>query len=147
MPRGRRINASSSGVQVKGLNELNRALRQVGPEAQKELKKANLEVAEMVAADAISKAKALGSVFAKVAPSIRATARNTAAGVGFGGAAYPFAEGAEFGSYRYKQFQPWRGSDSDAGYFIYPAIRDNVEKIETAYSRAMDDAIKKAGLK
>lgn len=35
----------------------------------------------------------------------------------------PYNYGAEFGSYRYKQFQTWRGNSDDAGYFLWPAIR------------------------
>ena len=77
-----RINASGSvGVQVDGLAELNRALRELGPDAQKELKGANLEVAKDVADDAQAIAIGLGGVAAKSAPSLKAKARNVAAGV------------------------------------------------------------------
>ena len=96
-----KINATSQGVRVTGLAELNRALKALGPEVQKELKAANFEVGTMVADDAKSIAFGLGGVAAKVAPSIRATKTQAGAGVSFGGAAYPFAAGAEFGSLRY----------------------------------------------
>ena len=56
------------------------------------------------------------------------------------------AGGAEFGSYRYHQFKPWRGSSSDAGYFLYPSIRDDAGRIEEEYRDAVDDLIKRAGL-
>jgi hypothetical protein len=129
------------------LTELNRALRAMGPEFQKELKATNLDVAQMVATDAKSEAYSLGGVAAKVAPSIRASARNVAAGVSFGGTAYPFAAGAEFGSYKYAQFKPWRGNGSDAGYFVYPAIRQDADKIEAQYTDALDDLLRRNGLK
>lgn len=142
-----RVNASSQGVQVKGLNELNRALRSLGGrELQQQLKAAGLEVAQFVAVDAASNARALGGVAAKVAPSVKASARFTGAGVSFGGSAYPFAGGAEFGSIKHKQFRIWRGNGSDAGYFVYPAIRENADKIAEGYLDAVTDLARKNGL-
>lgn len=131
-------------IQVEGLRELSRALKSMPKEVGKDLQKTNKAVAGFVAKDAKSAASALGGVAAKAAPSIRATASKTSAGVSFGGAAYPFAGGAEFGSIRYKQFQPWRGSSSDAGYFIYPTIRRDADRIATEYTQALDDFIGRA---
>lgn len=144
-----RIKASGSvGVKVTGLNELNRALRDMGGrEFQKELKEAGAEVAGEVASGARGRALALGGVAAKTAPSIRAAAGFTSAGVGFGGSGYPFAMGAEFGSVRFKQFKPWRGNGSDAGYFVYESIRDNADMIGQRYLDAVDDVLRKHGLK
>lgn len=143
----RRINATDQGVRVQGLNELNRALREMGgPELQKELKAAGKQVAEKVAGDARTNAMSIGGVAAKVAPSIKASARNTGAGVSFGGSKYPFAGGAEFGSIQYKQFQPWRGNTSQAGYFLYPAIRENSDQIADEYLSALEDLARRNGL-
>lgn len=142
-----RINATGDGVRVQGLNELNRALREMGGrDLQKELKETGLEVAKIVASDATSNAHSLGGVAAKVAPSIKASARSTGAGVTFGGSAYPFAGGAEFGSYQYKQFKPWRGNDSSAGYFVYPSIRSNSDRIADEYLKGIEDLARKHGL-
>lgn len=141
-----KINATSQGVKVTGLAELNKTLKALGPEVQAELKAANFEVGSMVADDARSIALGLGGVAAKVAPSIKATKTAAGAAVSFGGAAYPFAGGAEFGSYRYKQFSPWRGSGSDAGYFLYPAIRQDVDEIEATYVERIDAILNKNGL-
>jgi len=142
-----RVNATGQGVRVVGLNDLNRALRELGPDLQRELKRTNLDVAQIVADDARSAALQLGGVAAHVAPSIRAAARNTAAGVSFGGAGYPMAAGAEFGAYRFKQFQPWRGNDENAGYFVYPAIRQDADRIETEYGAAIDKLLDRNGLR
>lgn len=142
-----RVNATGQGVRVVGLNDLNRALRELGPDLQRELKRTNLDVAQIVADDARSAALQLGGVAAHVAPSIRASARNTAAGVSFGGAGYPMAAGAEFGAYRFKQFQPWRGNDENAGYFVYPAIRQDADRIETEYGAAIDKLLDRNGLR
>lgn len=133
-------------IQVEGLVELNRALRELGPEFQRELKGANLQVAELVAADARAAAHSLGGVAAKTAGSIKAKGYTTSAGVALGGTGYEFALGAEFGSYKFHQFKPWRGSSSDAGYFLYPAIRHDGDRIETEYRAALDHLLRKVKL-
>lgn len=143
---GRTTRIRSGEVQVEGLVELQRALREMGPEFKKELPKVNKQVATFVAKDAQAAAYGLGSVAAKVAPSVRASAGAGFAGVGFGGPAYPFAGGAEFGALQYKQFQPWRGNGSDAGYFVYPTIRRDGGRIETEYSEAAEALIQRVGL-
>lgn len=136
----------SGTIQVEGLTELNRALKRLGPEFAREMRDVNKQVASFVADDARAAAYSLGGVAAKVAPSIKMSAGTVSAGVGFGGAAYPMAGGAEFGSVRYKQFAPWRGNGPDAGYFVYPTIRRDADRIETEYTEAVDDLIKRVGL-
>lgn len=59
-----------------------------------------------------------GSVMAKAARDVRTAGPGV---VRYGGR--PYDMGAEFGSYRYRQFQTWRGNGDDAGYFLWPAIR------------------------
>lgn len=132
-------------VEVKGMAELNKALKELGPEFKGEMRKANKTVADFVAADAKAAAYTIGGVAAHVAPSIKATAGAQSAGVSFGGPAYPMAGGAEFGSQRFKQFKEWRGNGFDAGYFAYPSIRHDADRIETEYGKAIDDLIRKAG--
>ena len=139
MARSQKI--KSGTVKVEGLAELNRALRAIGPEAQKELREASKKVAAFVAADAASAARSIGGVAGHVAPSIKAVGGVSSAGVAFGGAAYPMAGGAEFGSIRFKQFQPWRGSSSSAGYFVYPSIRRDEDRIVTEFTDAVDKVI------
>lgn len=136
----------SVGVQVEGLRELNRALKQLGPEHQRELKDAGMDAANVVVRAATGLAYAHGGVAAKTAPSLRAHGWTGGAGVSMGGSGYPFAGGAEFGSIRYKQFQPWRGNGSDAGYFLYPAIRNESDAITEAYDAGLGRAIERAGL-
>ena len=116
----------SGTVKVDGLRELNAALKAIGGEAQKELREASKRVAGFVADDARSAAYTIGGVAAHVAPSIK-----------------PVFGGAEFGSMRFKQFKPWRGNGSDAGYFMYPAIRQDADRIETEFTDAVDHIIKR----
>ena len=136
----------SGTVEVHGLTELNRALRGISKEAQGDLKEASRKVAEFVASDAKAAAYSLGGVAAHVAPSIGRVGGVSSAGVAFGGARYPMAGGAEFGSIRYKQFKPWRGNSSSAGLFVYPSIRRDADRIETEYRDAIDGLLEKYGL-
>jgi len=137
----------SGTVKVDGLRELNTALRRMGGnELARELNDASRKVADMVAEDARAAALQLGGVAAHVAPSIGVRASRESAGVAFGGAKFPMAGGAEFGSYRFKQFKPWRGNGSDAGYFVYPAIRRDADRIETEYAAAIQALMRKVGL-
>lgn len=125
-------------VKVDGLTELNRALKALGPDAQKELKEASKSVAGFVAADARSGAYSLGGVAAHVAPSISAVGGVSGAGVAFGGARYPMAGGAAWGSIRFKQFKAFRRG---VGYFPYPQIVDNAERIEDEFVDAVQKVI------
>lgn len=136
----------SGEIQVHGLSELSRALRRLESGFPDELKAANREAADMVATASKGRAASLGGVAAHVAPSIGSRAGATSAGVAFGGAAWPMAGGAEFGAIRYTQFKPWRGNGPGAGYFVYPSIRDNSERITETYTDRVDDLIRRAGL-
>lgn len=134
------------GIEVQGLREFTRELKRAQQNFGTEMRVANKKVADAVATRAQSTARGQGGVAAKTAPSIRSLAQQTRAQVSLGGGAYPFAMGAEFGSFRYRQFKPWRGSGSDAGYFLYETIRDmgRAGDIERAFMDAVDDAVKGA---
>ena len=144
MARSQRI--KTGAVEVKGLAELSRALRALPKEHRKAVTKANRDAANIVAKGAKSRALARGGVSAHVAPSIRASAGQTSAGVAFGGPKFPMAGGAEFGSLKFKQFDSWTGNGPDAGYFVYPTIRDDDGEWIGPYQESLDDAIRKAGL-
>jgi predicted phage gp36 major capsid-like protein len=159
MARTRTTRVKTGVIAVDGLTELNRELRNLGPEFKGELRRTNKSVADFVAEDASAAAFSLGGTAAKVAPSIKSTAGALSAGVAFGGAAHPEAGGAEFGANRnrirqrssgsyvgYRQFKDWRGSGPTAGYFVYPTIRRNADRIETEYGEAVDHLLKKANL-
>ncbi|NUO35887.1 MAG: hypothetical protein HOQ45_02405 [Nocardioidaceae bacterium] len=137
-----RIRSSDQGVRVQGLAELNRALRGLGKEHQRELKETNVKVSQAVAQHAQQRAYSLGGVAAHVAPTIKGGGGTTWAGIKFG-SGHPEAAGAEFGAYRFKQFKPWRGNGSDAGYFVYPMIRADADDITERYEAALDDLLRK----
>lgn len=144
-------------VQVSGLRELNKALKDLPGELQKELPEINREVARLVVDDARSKALSIGGVAAKTAPSIGVLGGARSAGVGFGGARAPWAGGAEFGAGRdvrrtrstgsylgFNQFKSWRGNGPKAGYFVYPSIRQNNDRIVQTYEERLNDLLERA---
>jgi hypothetical protein len=150
----------AGAIRVEGLRELNKSLRDLGPEARAELKAASQKVAELVAADARAAAMSLGGVAAKVAPSLSARSSvGGSAGVAFGGPRFPMAGGAEFGAGRermrdrttgqyvgYRQFQDWKGNGPGAGYFLYPTIRRDADRIVTEFTTALEDLVQRVGL-
>lgn len=139
--------------QVEGLS---RALRALPRTASARLRDASQEIASRVASDAAARASAQGGAAAKVAPSIRAgrdrvplvrmgnsspirsgprqTIGDLIWGAEFGGGARPTT----------RQFRPWKGSGTGAGYFLWPTVRDDRSFIETAYGDALLDAIDEA---
>lgn len=128
-------------IDVRGLVELQRELRKVSAELPRMLRVANLEAAELVAAEARARALALGGVAAKVAPSVKALAEQRRAAVRLGGARYPMAMGAEFGGRgrpRTRQFAPWRGNGAGAGYFLHPAKRDKTDEVVERFGDAVE---------
>jgi hypothetical protein len=141
-----RFNAKSDGVNVEGLAELRRALKAVSADAPKELNAASKEVASFVADDARSAAAGLGGVAAKVAPSISPSGTARGGAINLGGASYPMALGAEFGGRgrpTTQQFQPHLGR---TGYFVYPTIRRDGDRIESEFSEKLDDLMRKYDL-
>jgi hypothetical protein len=138
MARAQKVKTGT--VEVTGLPELSKALKAIGPDAQRELREASKKVASFVADDARSAAQSLGGVAAKTAPSIKATGGVAGAGVAMGGPSFPFAGGAAWGASKYPQFKEWRGH---IGYFPYPQIVQDADKIETEFTAAIDNIIKR----
>ena len=136
---------SGDTIRVEGLPELQRGLKQLEG-MERELSKTNKSVAKLVAENAQAAAYSLGSTPAHVAPSLKATARATYAAVTLGGGQYKMAAGAEFGSDRYAQFKPWRGTGEGAGYFLWPTIRRDEDRIVTEYEHGIDDLLRRADL-
>lgn len=64
-------------------------------------------------------------------------------GAEFGGGKYRKGRPTRDGGYT-SQFLPWRGNDTGAGYFLWPAVRGDREFIADAYEDAMADAEKAA---
>lgn len=89
---------------------------------------------------AVVSAISQGSVAAKSAVDISTGGPGV---VVYGGNAYNF--GAEFGAYRYHQFKTWLGNKDDAGYFLWPTIRQyRDKKMLEDWWKAMRPGIKRA---
>jgi hypothetical protein len=141
-----KFNAKSEGVNVEGLAELRRALKAASDAAPKELNAVSKDVATLVADDARGKAAGLGGVAAKVAPSISPSGTARGGAITLGGTSYPMALGAEFGGQgrpTTQQFKPHLGR---TGYFVYPSIRANSDRIESEFSEKIDDLMRKYDL-
>lgn len=142
---------------------LNKALKKLPKAAVAQLRDASQAIATRVADDARVRAQGVGGVAALVAPTIR-VGRDRVPAVKMGSSqTLPDSGdgwerdrdsanqtigdvmwGAEFGGGRRAtthQFAPWRGSGRGAGYFLYPAIRQDEDWIEERYSEALGEAL------
>jgi hypothetical protein len=125
-------------VKVEGLTEFRKELKLLADDGrfQAELKDANYEVAAHVARRAQGRAST--PLQRKASESLKAGRQAVRAVVSGGGPRWPFFAGAEFGSVQYEQFDAWRGSGYDAGYFLYPTIRDETDVIVEMYGEAIE---------
>jgi hypothetical protein len=102
------------------------------------VRQADASTAADVGARARLRARGLGGVHAHVAPGI--VDRGSVVGLDVNDQAAIL--GAEFGGGarpRTRQFPPWRGSGADAGYMLYPTLRE--EATMRRYEEILDDII------
>lgn len=143
------LQGDTGRVRIEGLNEFQRALREIDATLPRELRKANKGAAEVVADASRSRAESLGGVAAKAAPSIKAAAEQRYAKVALGGAKYPFALGANFGALHdqtrntahgvmkgWNQFPETGGKGHDR--FLYWAVRAKREEFMHEYELLLD---------
>ena len=137
-------------VEVVGLRELLRDVRKVERDLPKSMRAALLPVSQEVLARARSRAGALGGVHRHAARrGLRGGATQNTAWIKLVASTEPTILGAEFGGGAKKttrQFPPWRGSGSDAGYFVYPEIRGSADDVMGHVEDAVNDLIRQAGL-
>ncbi len=126
------------GVEVQGLDDFRRELRRLGSDLPRELADANFQVASLVTQRAKARASGASRGARKSAESLSAARTQATAKVRMGGSRYPFAAGFEFGSIRYPQFPAWRGSGEGAGYWLYPTIRAENDRIIDIYGDLID---------
>jgi hypothetical protein len=132
-----------SNVEIRGLRDFQRGLREIDPKAPAALRKGLKTVAEVVAEAARSKASSSGGVLAKSAESIKAQAQQRQASISWGSARQPFAVGAILGAIRYKQFDTWRGNSWEVGVAgTGPrAVNDAIADKEEAIVEGVGDVI------
>lgn len=127
-------------IEVVGLRDFQRELRRVNAEFPKELRQANKDAAELVAASTRRSFASRGGVAPKVAASVKALAQQRSATVKIGGARYPYAMGSNFGSVKFKQFPPPVKPDHS----LYRTIAAQQERVVDAYAAAVDRLMRRA---
>ena len=141
-------------IEFEGLKETRAALKKLGDvEKTRAFKTAGFEIARDVVIPA-AQAKASNRMERRAASTLKALKVSTGGAVRLG-EGFPGALGAEFGAYRnqlrggrpggrpaqvrgWQQFRPWRGSDSGAGYFMWPAIREQTDEIVNRYGEMIE---------
>ena len=127
---------------VEGLDVLVRDLRSEPERLDKELRTGLKNIAVKVRDEARERAGALTHPRPgrKVIASLTASSSGKDSRVSIGGPNVPWALGHEFGSLVFKQFPPWRGNKQDAGYFLWPTIREaREEEIPRAVDALIDE--------
>jgi hypothetical protein len=148
--------ATHDVVQVKGLKEFRNALKALDDKSlENDLKRANQRVGRLV----VDKAQGNAStrLEQRSAATLKASLSGFRAQVNLGGASFPAALGAEFGAQQnvlrdtrrgqvlgWNQFKEWRGSGENAGYFLYPAIRESEDEIIELYGDEIEALAAKA---
>lgn len=147
-------------IRIDGLREFQRELRAVEPKLPRELRKANKAAVTPVAAEAQSRYRALGGVNAKVASSIKAVAQQRSAGIEirptrssrrgsppippfgpeFGGGLHGPGNPTRRGGHT-TQFRPHAGR---RGLGVYPAFRNQSDRIKDVYLRMVDEVARGA---
>lgn len=136
--------AKGASVNVTGLKELRKAVKEAGDELPKEMRQTNKNVAERIIEPAAKERgrqsrrnlaggrAALGSVGVA---SIRTLATQKSATIAMGGGRVPWAGGSEWGSGgAYRQFPP----KNPEGYILYPTVKDKRDEVIEAYLEEME---------
>jgi hypothetical protein len=145
---------AAGGVSVEGLKELAKAFRQLDDRTViSDLKDVNYRAALLVK-DA-AQGNASNAMESAAAARLKATKTANYAAIRLGGK--PYDLGAEFGAIRgvprstargvvtgWNFFRPWKGAGSEAGYFVYPAIRAKAPEIEETYGDEIEKITDKA---
>lgn len=119
---------ANGSVEVLGLSDFVRDLRDVDDKYPKQVARANFDLATYLTIESKRTAAALGGVANKAAGSLRPSRAARFSAISGGGPRYPYFYGAEFGALRYRQFKVWRGNQwrgwaGGPGYFLQPTIR------------------------
>ncbi len=157
-----------------GIREFNRSLRQAAGVAGKDLSAPGRDLAQRIVIPAAQRrAGQLGRMQVRSAATLRPASVQGGGAVRLGYARVPFALGAEFGAARntyqtkssrrlrrvppgwqrtwaryrgLNQFQPWRGDTTEAGYFLWPAIRATLPQLQREYLEALTVLARRHGL-
>jgi hypothetical protein len=136
-------------IEVRGIREFQKAIKQVDAELPKKLKEGFKNIATTVADEAKTKVPRKSG---KAAGSIRPRSSQKGAGIAFGGSAAPYYPWLDFGGSTGRGHQP-KQSGSGAikrpfmkeGRFIYPTIRAKNAYITDTVDEVIKDLSEEAG--
>lgn len=131
-----------TSVEVKGLKELNRHLKDAGDGMQKELGKAGKAAAEVVAAAARARTPVRSG---RARDSVRAGASSGGGVVRAGGAKVPYFAWLDWGGAVGRNKSVVREFRKE-GRIIYPALGDKRAEVIESYERGVHEVLQKAGL-
>lgn len=141
-------------IEVKGLKEFRTAVKQLEnrKDVEDQLKQAHVQAARSVLSAATGHAatplqrKALGAMSASPSQRGAAVRLGKLGGGAEFGAAHNLPRRMANGRTRrgWNQFPPWRGSGDEAGYFIWPTIRAETDRLLEVYMEALMRIIKNA---
>ena len=140
-------------VEVRGIREFGRALKQVDAGLPKALQAHMLGIAENVAGKARAR---MPHISGRAAGSVKARGRSSGASIAFGGTAAPYMPWLDFGGSVGKGHQTgrawsgsvkreWLGNPSGSGRYIYPSISDARPETEAAMDAAIKEVAVRAG--
>jgi hypothetical protein len=139
----------ASAVHVDGLKQLIRDAKRVDRDLPKTMREQMLPISQKVLRGSQQRAQGLGGVHRHAARrGLRAGATQNTAWIKLAASREPTILGAEFGGGRRsttRQFPPWRGSGSTAGYFVYPTIRSESDNIMRQLEHAVRGLLRRAG--
>lgn len=137
-------------IRIEGLKELRRDFKRAGDSLPKEIAAINKRLVNQVFVPA-ARSKAAGRTNPRaghdVINSIRALGSQTRAQIAGGSKRVAWFAGMEFGSVRYRQFAPRspRKGRGNAGYFLYPAVYENMPKAISTYQQMLETLLQSKG--
>lgn len=134
-------------VEVRGLRDFQRELRRLSAELPRELREANLRVAQLIEA-AVQRGN-LSKQQAEAIEGVIAAAQQRFATIAFDPRRVPFVRGAFFGAKRYPQFPEWVGNQWEPGagggpYVVADEIRSNFQQIIDVYGELIEELAARA---
>lgn len=131
-------------VRGEGFRDFVRDLKQAGGQFPKQVRAAGMRAAQAIVPPARARFARGRGKSPESGKSLKAGATQTGAYVRGGGAGFPTFYGDEFGAVRYRQFPPWRGNGQDAGYSLYPTIRERQDETLGEYVEALTEIARAA---
>ncbi len=129
-------------IEIEGLRDFMRNLRALDQALPKALRLAGNEAAELVVDDARSRMPRRSG---RAAKSVKARSTRTAVRIASGGARAPYVPWLDYGGKVGPNNSVTRKFEPD-GRYVYPAFRDNRERVDDAYRKALAAIARQAGI-